>query len=489
MLMKNLNQYIEAISVIERRGDGNPNISSITFDSRKAGDGVMFVAMRGTKTDGHSFIKSAAMAGTSVIVCEELPDENFAGVIFLKVEDSAEALGYLAGVYYNHPSEKLELVGVTGTNGKTTIATLLYKLAIEMGFKAGLCSTVANYIGEEKFETSHTTPDTLTLNKLMSDMVDAGCEYCFIEVSSHSVVQKRITGLKFKGGIFTNLTHDHLDYHLTFDNYLKAKKMFFDELGNEAFALVNIDDKNGRVMLQNTKAGKYTFSLREMADFKIKVIESLPEGMMFNIKGHELWTSLVGKFNASNLAAVYGTAELLGWNKDEILVNLSKLVPVDGRFETIRSNGGVTAIVDYAHTPDALKNVIEAVNSIRKSDSELIIVVGAGGDRDPSKRPVMAAEAVKGATKVILTSDNPRSEDPETIISQMMEGVKSENRGMVLSITNRREAIRAACSMARKGDIVLVAGKGHETYQDIKGVKSHFDDREVIREYFNSVEN
>jgi UDP-N-acetylmuramoyl-L-alanyl-D-glutamate--2,6-diaminopimelate ligase len=397
------------------------------------------------------------------------------------------ALGLLAAVRYNNPSRQLQLVGVTGTNGKTTIATLLYRLALEMGCKAGLCSTVANYVNLQRIETNLTTPDAITLQKLMRQMVDEGCQYCFMEVSSHAVDQKRIAGLDFVGGIFTNLTHDHLDYHITFDAYLKAKKGFFDALASDAFALTNIDDKNGLVMLQNCKANKKSYSLREMADFKVKVIESLFEGMHLEINNKELWTPFIGKFNASNLVAVHGAAILLGWNAEEVLINLSKLSPVDGRFETIRSKTGVTAVVDYAHTPDAIKNVIEAINQIRQVGNELITVVGAGGDRDPSKRPIMAAEAVRASSKVILTSDNPRSEEPDKIIEQMMEGVKFADRIKVLCITNRREAIRTACSMAKKGDVVLVAGKGHETYQDVKGVKSHFDDREIVKEFFEQL--
>ena len=484
-----LEQYINKISILNRLGEGNPEISEIAFDSRKAGKGVLFVAIKGTKSDGHDFIPSVIEAGTPVIVCENLPVGNFPDTIFLKVADSAETLGLLADAHFGHPSQELELVGVTGTNGKTTIATLLYRLAKELGYKAGLCSTIANYIDDEKIATSLTTPDVLTLNSLMRQMVDAGCDYCFMEVSSHSIVQKRITGLKFKGGIFTNLTHDHLDYHGTFAEYLKAKKTFFDELEKDAFALVNIDDKNGEVMTQNSKSQKYTYSLRGMADFRAKIIESMPEGMQLEILGHELWTPLIGKFNASNLVAVYGAAELLGWNSDEILIKISALKSVDGRFETIRSESGVVAIVDYAHTPDALKNVIEAINTVQKGGGRLIVVVGAGGDRDPLKRPVMAQEAVNGADMVILTSDNPRSENPEDIINQMLAGVSRISQYKVLSIVNRREAIRTACTLANKGDIILVAGKGHETYQEINGIKHHFDDREIIKDFFQIIHN
>ncbi len=485
--MKHLDQYISAINVIKRNGDGNPLITGITFDSRATGAGIIFVATRGTKTDGHSFIASAISNGSPVIVCESIPEINRPDVIFIQVSDSAEAVGLLAAVQFNFPARHLKIVGVTGTNGKTTIATLLYKLALGMGYKAGLCSTVANYVNLSRIEATHTTPDALTLQKLMSEMVKEGCEYCFMEVSSHAVDQKRIAGLNFSGAIFTNLTHDHLDYHKTFEAYLKAKKALFDGLKKDAFALVNVDDKNGLVMVQNCKAQKFTYSLREIADFRIRIIESHFEGMHLEVNGSEMWTSFIGKFNGSNLAAVFGAAILLEWDKEKVLLELSKLNSVDGRFETIRSSHGVTAVVDYAHTPDALKNVIEAINQILRPGSELITVVGAGGDRDSSKRPIMASEAVNGSGRVILTSDNPRSEDPEVIINQMMEGVQFKDRIKVLSITNRREAIRTACSMAKRGDVILVAGKGHETYQDVKGVKHHFDDREILREFFEQL--
>lgn len=486
-MLKRLDQYTSFLQVIAQTGDDNPEIAGVAFDSRQAGPGVIFVATKGTRVDGHSFINQAVQAGTPAVVCEVMPEKVFPGVVVIQVPDSAQALGVLAGVHYDYPARKLNLVGVTGTNGKTTIATLLYKLAREMGYKSGLCSTVANYVHDRRIETTHTTPDSLTLQKLMHEMVEEGCSYCFMEVSSHAVDQKRIAGLDFKGAIFTNLTHDHLDYHQTFDAYLKAKKGFFDGLDKEAFALVNLDDKNGRVMVQNCKAQNYTYSLREMADFRVRIIENLFEGMQLDVNGREMWTPFIGRFNASNLAAVYGTAVLLGWDPEQVLPGLSKLNPVDGRFETIRSKTGITAVVDYAHTPDALQNVLEAINQIRKPGNELISVVGAGGDRDPFKRPVMAAEAVKGSSRVILTSDNPRSEDPETIIAQMMEGVSFKDRIKVLAITNRKEAIRTACSLAKKGDIILVAGKGHETYQEIKGVKHHFDDREIIREFFEQL--
>lgn len=487
--MKPLSNYLETLSLLERQGKEDPEIENIAFDSRQAGRGVLFVAQKGSRVDGHDFIDQAIAAGCPAIVCEKIPAQCQPGVVYLQVADSSEALGQLAAVHFGHPSRELKLVGVTGTNGKTTVATLLYRLAMELGWKAGLCSTVANYIGGSSLPATHTTPDALTLQGLLRQMVDAGCDYCFMEVSSHSVVQQRIAGLQFAGGLFTNLTHDHLDYHGTFDAYLKAKKGFFDSLPAASFALVNADDKNGPVMLQNCKARAKFFSLRELADFRVKVLESLFEGMHLELNGQELWTPFIGRFNAANLVAVYGAGVLLGWKEAEVLTALSRLQPVDGRFETLRSAAGVTAVVDYAHTPDALKNVLEALNQIRGAGHALITVVGAGGDRDPYKRPIMAAEAVMASTRVILTSDNPRSEDPEHIIAQMLEGVASSERSKVLSITNRREAIRTACALAQKGDVVLVAGKGHETYQEIKGVRAHFDDREVIRDFFDEGSN
>lgn len=482
--MKQLSEYIKVLNLRAEVANAELPIREITFDSRRAGEGKIFVAVRGSKTDGHLYIPKAIEAGCRAVVCEELPSITESGVSYMLVSDSSEALARLAAVHYEHPSSDIKVVGVTGTNGKTTVATLLYRLAAELGYKAGLLSTVANYVDKKQVEATHTTPDALTLQALLRQMVDAGCDYCFMEVSSHSVVQKRIAEIDFSGGIFTNITHDHLDYHLTFDAYLKAKKGFFDELKKDAFALVNADDRNAQLMTQNCKAGLKTFSLRSMADFRVKVIESLFEGMHLEIMGQEMWTPFIGRFNASNLAAVYGAGYMLKWKPDELIAALSKLRPVDGRFETIRSAGGITAVVDYAHTPDALQNIIGALNEIRGQGNSLITVVGAGGDRDPFKRPVMAAEAVKGSTKVILTSDNPRSENPETIIEQMMEGISFADRGKVISITNRREAIRTACSIAKAGDVVLVAGKGHETYQEVNGVRTHFDDREVIKEFF-----
>lgn len=481
---KNLSGLLKNVDVIRRSNTRDPLINGIVFDSRQAAPGKMFVATRGSSTDGHLFIEKAIESGVEAVVCEELPIVTPDHCTFIQVKDSSHALGWMAAAFYDHPSEKMKLVGVTGTNGKTTIATLLYRISGLLGYKAGLFSTVANYIGTTQLDATHTTPDAVTLNRIMAEMVDSGCDYCFMEVSSHSVDQHRIAGLKFRGAIFTNLTHDHLDYHKTFDAYLKAKKAFFDNLDKEAFALTNCDDKNGLVMVQNSKAALATYSIREMASFKAKVIEETFDGMQLTIDGVEVWTSFVGRFNVSNLLAVYGASVLLGHPQHEVLVALSQLKPVDGRFETIRSDLGVTAIVDYAHTPDALKNVISTINEIRSSDQQLITVVGAGGDRDRTKRPIMARESALGSSRVILTSDNPRSEDPDEIIREMMTGLDAKERVKAVAITNRAEAIRTACMMANPGDIILIAGKGHETYQEIKGIKSHFDDREVIREIF-----
>ena len=483
-MQKILSDILTGLNIISQKGNADPVISEIIFDSRKAGGDTVFVAQKGTQVDGHDYISSVFEAGCKAVVCEVMPDNIPEDAICVKVENSSETLGLMASAFYDYPSSSLKLVGVTGTNGKTTIATLLYELTRLLGHKAGLFSTVTNFIDDEQIAATHTTPDAVTLNKIMKEMVDKGCSYCFMEVSSHAIHQKRIAGLNFAGGIFTNITHDHLDYHKTFKAYIEAKKAFFDNLDKDAFALVNADDKNGMVMVQNTKASVYTYSVREIADFKARIIENMFEGMQLNIDGHEVWSPFVGYFNAQNLLAVYGATVLLGHNKEDVLVQLSKLKPVDGRFETIRSDEGITAVVDYAHTPDALKNVIDTINSIRSFDQQLITVVGAGGDRDKTKRPLMAAEAVKGSSKVILTSDNPRSEDPEQIIKEMMEGVTFKEKIKVISITNREEAIKTAYMVARPGDIILIAGKGHETYQEVKGVRHHFDDREIIKEIF-----
>lgn len=451
----------------------------VTSDSRAVVPGGLYVAVRGANIDAHRFIPDAVSAGASVIVCEELPSDSSPEVEWVTVPDSAVALGEIASAWYGHPSEKLTLVGVTGTNGKTTIATLLYEMARRMGEKAGLLSTVINKIGDRAVPSTHTTPDPLSLQRLLREMVDDGCSFCAMEVSSHACAQHRIAGLKFAGGIFTNLTRDHLDYHKTFDNYLAAKKSFFDSLGPEAFALTNADDRNGAVMLQNTRARKGSYSLRARADYVGSVIEDRLSGMLMLIDGTEVETRFVGRFNASNLLAVYGAGRLIGWEKDEVLRVLSALEPVAGRMQTF-TNGTVTAIVDYAHTPDALDNVLSTITEVVENDSRIITVCGCGGDRDKGKRPLMAATAAAYSSVVVLTSDNPRTEDPDEILSQMLEGIPADERGKTLVIPDRAEAIARAVDMARKGDVVLVAGKGHEDYQITGTVKHHFDDREQV---------
>lgn len=465
---------------------GNPDveISGIAFDSQMVERGFLFIAQKGTHTDGHRFIGIATEKGATAVVCETMPEILVEGILYVKVRDASEALGHIASAWFGFPSGKLKVIGVTGTNGKTSIATLSHRLFTSLGYCSGLISTISTVVGTNEEPATHTTPDAIKIQSLMARMVDEGCEYCFMEVSSHSVVQHRITGIRFTGGIFTNLTHDHLDYHQTFDGYLKAKKEFFDLLPPGAFALINRDDKNGKVMVQNTAASVHTFSTRSMADFRCKVLENHFEGMLLEMDGIEVWTHFVGKFNASNLLAVYGCAVLLHQDKEEILRVISDLTPVRGRFEAIRSPEGVLAIVDYAHTPDALRNVLAAISEIRTGKEKVITVVGAGGDRDRTKRPEMAREAVMSSDRVILTSDNPRTEDPDTIIREMEAGICREEKEKVVSITNRREAIKTACMMAVPGDIILVAGKGHENYQEINGVKFHFDDREVICEIF-----
>jgi UDP-N-acetylmuramoyl-L-alanyl-D-glutamate--2,6-diaminopimelate ligase len=483
-MKRNLKEIIGQLSVEKQTGDASREISAIVFDSRQAGADTLFVAQRGTVADGHKYINQVFAAGCRAVLCEEMPTDIPADATVIEVKDTHAALGIVASAFYGNPSEKLKLVGVTGTNGKTTTATLLYEMAGLLGHKAGLFSTVVNYIGTRRIEATHTTPDAVTLNKMMSEMVSEGCDYCFMEVSSHSVDQKRIAGLTFNGGIFSNITHDHLDYHKTFSAYIKAKKGFFDSLPSTAFALTNADDKNGMVMLQNCKAVHKSYSIRSAADFKARIIEHSFEGMQLLIDGVEVWTPFVGEFNVQNLLAVYGSCIMLGFEKDKVLVELSRLVPVSGRFETVRSADGVTAIVDYAHTPDALRNVITTINEIREPHQQFIAVVGAGGDRDATKRPLMAAEAVAGCSKVILTSDNPRSEEPSKILDDMLAGVEYKDRIKVITIENRREAIKTAVAVARPGDIILIAGKGHETYQEIKGQRHHFDDREVVKECF-----
>lgn len=479
-----LNDIIKNIAAEQIVGSIEKDIADIQFDSRLTRVGSMFVAQRGVGADGHLFIGKAISGGAVAVVCEQLPEELQADITYIKVADSNEALGLLASAFYGNPSENLNVVGVTGTNGKTSIATLLYEMFLKLGYKAGLLSTISYRINESEETASHTTPNALKIQQLMAEMVEAGCQYCFMEVSSHAVHQKRIAGIRFAGGIFTNLTHDHLDYHKTFAEYLKAKKTFFDSLSAESFAVTNIDDKNGMVMLQNTAAKKVTCSTRAMADYRCKMLENHFDGMLLNMDGQEIWTRFVGKFNASNLLAVYAAAIELGQNKNSVLTIISELVPVQGRFDTVRSADGKLAIVDYAHTPDALKNVLAAISEIRTRNEQVITVVGAGGDRDKTKRPEMAKEAVLASDKVILTSDNPRTEDPAQIIKDMEAGVQAQFKNKVVSIENRREAIKTAALIARPGDIILIAGKGHENYQDIKGVKHHFDDKEEISNCF-----
>ena len=484
--MKKISVLIEKIKTINVVGDIAKEIKGIDSDSRNIKPEYMFIAVKGTTVDGHKFIDKAIELGATAIVCEDMPETAKEGITYITVKDSQLALGQIASAWYDYPSSKLTLVGVTGTNGKTTIATLLYKMFKIFGEKTGLLSTVCNYVGEKAVPSTHTTPDPISLNALLNDMVEEGCTYAFMEVSSHSADQKRIGGLEFNGGIFTNLTRDHMDYHKTVDAYLKAKKSFFDSLPKSAFALTNADDKNGEVMLQNCKAKKSCYSLKSMAEFKGKIIESRIDGTTLQINNREVETLFVGKFNAYNLLAVYGAACLLGKEQEEVLTVLSMLVPVSGRFQTL-SKGGVTAIVDYAHTPDAITNVLQSITEVIRGKGEIISVVGAGGNRDKGKRPIMAQEAVKLSSKVILTSDNPRDEEPEQIIADMKEGLSSSQLKKCLSITDRREAIRLAIQLAKPGDVVLVAGKGHEDYQEIKGIKYHFDDREEIEKAFEEI--
>ncbi len=481
--LKRLKDILKNCGTVKILGDENISIGNICFDSRKVMPSDVFIAVSGTAADGHRFISSTIEKGAVAIICEKLPEEIADHITYIQVENSAIALGVCASNYYDCPSENLILTGITGTNGKTTTATLLYELFKKSGYKTGLLSTVCNYIHNEEIPATHTTPDPVQLNALLARMVETGCQYCFMEVSSHSIHQHRIAGLKFAGGIFSNITHDHLDYHKTFDEYIKAKKMFFDNLPGEAFALSNFDDRNGKVMLQNTNAKKYSYSLRSMADFKCRILENHFEGMKLNMDGNEIWTRFIGKFNAYNLLAVYSAAVLLGLEKQEVLTIISELKSVNGRFEYFVSLEKVTAIVDYAHTPDALKNVLTTINEISEG-GQVITVVGAGGDRDKTKRPEMAKIACNQSNKVILTSDNPRSENPEDILNDMMAGV--DNMKKVLRITDRKEAIRTAVMIAASGDIILIAGKGHETYQEIKGVKHHFDDKEIIKELFKT---
>ena len=499
-----LNEILVNCNLLEMEGDTDIDISGLCFDSRKVEQGTMFFAVSGTQTDGHDYIDKAVAQGAVAVVCERMPKAKADGVAYIRVENSAYVLGMAASNYFGNPSEEMNLVGVTGTNGKTTIATLLYRLFTDAGYNCGLLSTIENIVSREVVASTHTTPDPLELNALLRRMADKGCEYAFMEVSSHSVVQERIAGLHFAGGIFTNLTHDHLDYHKTMANYRNAKKRFFDNLPPTAFALTNLDDKNGAVMLQNTRARKLGYALKHDADFKGIIMESHFDGMLLKVNGTEVFTQLVGGFNASNVLAIYGAAIALGFDKDELLVEISKLRGANGRFDMVRSDSGIVGIVDYAHTPDALENVLTTINDVMKTgtfhnstlnpklstlnsqlstlNSKLITVVGCGGNRDTTKRPEMAAVAVRLSDKVILTSDNPRYEDPDEIIRQMQAGIAADDSHKVLSITNRREAIRTAVALARKGDVILVAGKGHENYQETNGTRNHFDDKEELSE-------
>jgi UDP-N-acetylmuramoyl-L-alanyl-D-glutamate--2,6-diaminopimelate ligase len=480
--MKLLKDILYKAGLIEVEGSTNVAITALSFDSRKVEKDSLFVAVKGTLSDGHKYIDDTISKGAIAILCEDFPAKLNEKVTYIKVNDTTLALGIVASNFYDNPSEKIKLVGVTGTNGKTTTVTLLFNLFKKLGYKVGLLSTVKNQINNDVIPATHTTPDAIQLNAMLRQMIEKGCTHCFMEVSSHAVVQNRIAGITFTGGVFTNITHDHLDYHKTFDEYIKAKKKFFDGLGVNAFALTNRDDSNGEVMLQNTRAAKRTYSLRSMADFKCRVVENQFSGLLLNIDNQEVWSKLIGSFNAYNLLAVYATAILLKEDKTNVLTTLSTLSSVEGRFQYIRTDNGVIGIVDYAHTPDALMNVLKTINDIRTGNEKVITVVGCGGDRDSAKRPVMAKIACDLSTKVILTSDNPRSEEPELIIKDMQAGVDGVNRKKTISMTDRAEAIKTACSYAEPGDIILVAGKGHEKYQEIKGVKHEFDDMLVLQE-------
>ena len=484
--MKKLSQLLTSIQPLKTVGDLDIEITDLIRDSRQAREGVMFVAVKGVAVDSHRFIPDVVSAGARAIVCEDLPEQLNPAVAYIQVEDSIIALAHLADEWFDHPSKQLRLVGVTGTNGKTTTATLLYEMAQLLGHKAGLLSTVRNIIGSRIEEAAQTTPDHLTLNRYLYEMVQEGCEYAFMEVSSHACVQHRIEGITFAGAIFTNLTRDHLDFHKTVDNYIAAKKMFFDMLPKGAFALVNADDKVGEVMLQNTRADKYRYSLRTIADFKGRIIVQRLDGTTLEVNGQEVEVLFTGRFNAYNLLCVYGSAVLLGFDPQQVLVKMSQLEPVAGRFQTLRSSRGYTAIVDYAHTPDALVNVLDTIREVVGKTGHIITVCGCGGDRDAGKRPIMAREAAVRSDRVVLTSDNPRTEDPDEILRQMEVGLPEESRATTLIITDRRQAIRTACQLAQPGDVVLVAGKGHEPYQEIMGVKHHFDDREQLLEVFDA---
>ena len=484
-MTKSLREILESVKTSLVHGNLDVEICGITSDSRKVAPGMLFVAVRGVNVDGHNYISAAISAGATAIVAEDYR-EDCEGVTYVSVENSAIALGFIASAWYDNPSQKIKLVGVTGTNGKTTIATLIYEMARLMGYKAGLLSTVVNYVDTEAVASTHTTPDPIELNELLHRMVEAGCEYAAMEVSSHAAHQHRIAGLHFVGGIFTNLTRDHLDYHKTVEAYLNAKKSFFDGLGKDAFALTNLDDKVGLVMLQNTAASKHTYSLQKLGDYNGRILEQRLDGTLITFNRREVEVMFTGRFNAYNLTAIYGASLLLGWDEEKVLLNMSKLVPVAGRFQTFKSHTiGYTAIVDYAHTPDAVINVITTIREVIGNTGRIITVVGAGGDRDKGKRPIMAHEAARLSDRLILTSDNPRTEDPKAILADMEAGLDTRQlRQKTLTVTDRKEAIRVATVLAKRGDVILVAGKGHETYQEINGVRHHFDDREVLQEIF-----
>ncbi len=486
MILTELIKKIQPLSIY-----GNPDIevTGVNIDSRLVKPGNMFMALKGTQTDGHAYIPIAIAAGATSVLCETLPEDINKAITYIQVADTEDATGKIATAFYGNPTDKIELVGVTGTNGKTTTATLLYNMFRKFGYKTGLISTVCNYIDDEEIPTEHTTPDPITLNALLGRMADEGCKFVFMEVSSHAIEQKRINGLKFAGGIFTNLTRDHMDYHGSMENYLKAKKKFFDDMPKTSFSLTNLDDKNGLVMTQNTRSKVYTYSLRSLSDFKGRILEPHFDGMLLDFNNKELFVQFIGRFNAYNLLAVFGTAVLLGKKEEDVLLALSTLTPVTGRFETLRSPADFTAIVDYAHTPDALVNVLNTIQEIVQGKGNIITVVGAGGNRDKGKRPIMAKESARLSDRVIITSDNPRFEEPEDIIKDMLAGLSDEDRKKTISITDRREAIRTACMLAQPGDVILVAGKGHENYQDVKGVKHHFDDKEVLSDEFRVMSN
>jgi UDP-N-acetylmuramoyl-L-alanyl-D-glutamate--2,6-diaminopimelate ligase len=488
-MMRSLSEILKSLDAQKIIGRINIPIAGISFDSRSVKNGDLFVAVKGLQSDGHKYINNVVENAVSAVVCENLPEQISNRVTYIVVEDTSKALGVIASAFYDNPSSKLKLIGVTGTNGKTTTVTLLYNLFINLGYRVGVLSTVRNYINDKKIKATHTTPDAVQINKLLEDMVAERCEYCFMEVSSHAIDQNRIEGLNYTGAIFTNITHDHLDYHKSFAKYINAKKSFFDNLNKNAFVLVNSDDKNGKIMVQNTKAVVKSYGIKSFADFKVRILENHFDGSLLNIENVDIWTHFVGEFNAYNLLSVYACAVMLNQENYNILTAISNLKPVEGRFETIKSENNITAIIDYAHTPDALLNVLNAINKILKNQQKLITVVGTGGDRDKTKRPEMAKIAIENSYKVVFTSDNPRSENPSAIIDDMKVGLEDKDKKKVLTVINRREAIRTACFLAKENDIILVAGKGHETYQEINGVKNHFDDREEVRVIFNELNN